>query len=145
MGAEPIDVWSMCAVLYELYTGKILFPGKDNNDMLRLQIEIKGNFPNRKILKKALFAEKHFAPNGDFKMQTVDRLTKSVLTNVVRADKPTRDLHDMLKKYAAQGMSEADRIKVSQLADLLEKGFMLDPARRLTVEQALHHPFIRED
>jgi len=142
--AEPIDVWSMCCVLYELYTGKILFPGKDNNDMLRLMLEVKGNFPNRKILRNAAFADRHFEKNGDFIAQRVDKITKSILTEVCRFDKPTRNLHDMLKKYATQGMSEADRVKVSQLADFLEKGFQLDPQRRMTVDDALVHPFIYE-
>ncbi len=36
---EMVDLWSVGCVLYELYTGKILFPGKDSNDMLRVILE----------------------------------------------------------------------------------------------------------
>lgn len=31
----PMDMWSIGCVLYELFTGRILFPGRTNNDMLR--------------------------------------------------------------------------------------------------------------
>lgn len=46
-------------MLYELFTGKILFPGKTNNEMLKLMMDVKGSFP-KKMLKKAAFADKHF-------------------------------------------------------------------------------------
>jgi hypothetical protein len=40
--------------LYELYSGKMLFPGHTNNDMLRLHMELKGPF-SKKMLKKVEF------------------------------------------------------------------------------------------
>jgi serine/threonine-protein kinase PRP4 len=36
-------MWSVGCVLAELYTGKILFPGKNNNQMLRLFMELKAS------------------------------------------------------------------------------------------------------
>jgi len=42
---HALDMWSVGCCLYELYTGKMLFPGRNNNDMLRLHIELKGPFP----------------------------------------------------------------------------------------------------
>lgn len=48
---HALDMWSVGCCLYELYTGKMLFPGRNNNDMLRLHIELKGPFP-KKLLKK---------------------------------------------------------------------------------------------
>jgi len=41
-------------------------------------------------------------------------------------------------------MSENDKKKVIQLSDLISKCFILDPNKRLTVEQALSHPFIKD-
>lgn len=46
-----MDVWSVGCCLFELYTGKVLFPGATNNDMLRLHMELKGPFP-KKMLRK---------------------------------------------------------------------------------------------
>ncbi|KAK1275215.1 Serine/threonine-protein kinase AFC2 [Acorus gramineus] len=48
---HPLDIWSVGCCLFELYAGKILFPGPSNNDMLRLHMELKGPFP-KKMLRK---------------------------------------------------------------------------------------------
>lgn len=45
----PIDLWSVCVCLYELFTGHVMFPGRCNNDMLRLMMNIKGKVPNKMI------------------------------------------------------------------------------------------------
>lgn len=50
----PMDMWSVGCVLYELFTGKILFPGRTNNEMLKLMMDVKGPFP-KKMLKKVLW------------------------------------------------------------------------------------------
>ena len=36
-----MDMWSVGCVLYELFTGKILFPGRTNNEMLKLMMDTK--------------------------------------------------------------------------------------------------------
>jgi hypothetical protein len=46
--------------VYELFTAKILFKGRDNNDMLRQIMALKGPFPKR-MIKKGLFSHLHFA------------------------------------------------------------------------------------
>jgi serine/threonine-protein kinase PRP4 len=48
---HPLDMWSVGCCMYEVYTGKVLFPGPSNNDMLRLHMELKGPFP-KKMLRK---------------------------------------------------------------------------------------------
>lgn len=35
-----VDMWSVACVLFELYTGRVLFPGDDNNDMLWRMMEV---------------------------------------------------------------------------------------------------------
>ena len=55
----PMDMWSIGCVLYELYTGKILFPGRSNNEMLKLVMDVQGPFP-KKMLRKGAFADRHF-------------------------------------------------------------------------------------
>lgn len=40
-------MWSVGCTLYELYTGKILFPGSSNNHMIKLAMDLKGKMPNK--------------------------------------------------------------------------------------------------
>ena len=54
---HALDIWSVGSVIYELFTGKILFPGKTNNEMLKLIMDVKGPFP-KKMLKKGAFADR---------------------------------------------------------------------------------------
>ena len=64
----PMDMWSVGCVLYELYTGKILFPGRSNNEMLKLMMDVQGPFP-KKMLRRGAFADRHFDlkdPNCSF-------------------------------------------------------------------------------
>ncbi len=48
-----MDMWSIGCVVYELFTGRILFPGKTNNEMLKLMMDVKGPFPKKMIKARA--------------------------------------------------------------------------------------------
>lgn len=50
-----IDLWSVGVCLYELFTGHVMFPGRTNNEMLKLMMEVKGKFPNKVQLSFFLF------------------------------------------------------------------------------------------
>lgn len=51
-----IDMWSVGCTLYELYTGKILFPGSSNNHMIKLAMDLKGKMPNKVKLHHTISA-----------------------------------------------------------------------------------------
>lgn len=70
---HPMDIWSVGCVIYELFTSKILFPGKSNNEMLRCFMDLKGAFP-KKMVKRGAFHEKHFEsdPNMSFSLEEED-------------------------------------------------------------------------
>ena len=72
-----IDMWSVGCTIYELYTGKILFPGKSNNEMLKLMMEMKGKMPNR-VVRKGMFREKHFDESFGFLYSEIDKVTEKV-------------------------------------------------------------------
>lgn len=64
---------------------------------------------------------------------------KIVVMTVVN---PTRDLQSEL--IAGQSLPADQLRKVSQLKDLLEKALAIDPAKRISLNNALTHPFIQE-
>lgn len=47
--------------LFELFTGKIMFPGRTNNEMLKLILQTKGKF-KKKLIKRSEFANEFFHP-----------------------------------------------------------------------------------
>ena len=53
---------------------------------------------------------------------------------------PTKDLGAILD---AKRAPTDDRRAVKRLKDLLEKIFMIDPAKRITVKEVIEHPFIK--
>ena len=90
----PMDMWSIGCVLYELYTGKILFPGRSNNEMLKLVMDVQGPFP-KKMLRRGAFADRHFDladPNCAFFHIEEDPVTRQ----------PVRVLHQPVQGLTAQ-------------------------------------------
>uniref|UniRef100_A0A9J8D1A9 Serine/threonine-protein kinase PRP4 homolog n=1 Tax=Cyprinus carpio carpio TaxID=630221 RepID=A0A9J8D1A9_CYPCA len=136
-----IDMWSVGCTLYELYTGKILFPGSSNNHMLKLAMDLKGKMPN-KMIRKGLFKDQHFDQNLNFLYIEVDKVTEREKVTVMSTINPTKDL--LVDMIGGQRLPEDQRKKVMQLKDLLDGTLMLDPAKRVTINQALQHPFIQE-
>lgn len=49
---------------------------------------------------------------------------------------------DMGHLIFSSGTADEDSKLVAQFRDLLEKMFILDPDKRMTVSEALNHPFI---
>lgn len=136
-----IDMWSAGCTIYELYTGKILFSGKSNNQMLKFFMDLKGKIPN-KIIRKGQFKDQHFDQNCNFLSHEIDKLTEREKVVVVSVIKPNRDLQQEL--IAGQNLPDDQVRKVSQLKDLLDKIFALDPGKRISLNHALAHPFIQD-
>lgn len=59
--------------------------------------------------------------------------------NMVRA---TRDLQSEL--VAGQALPQDQLRKVTQLKDLLDKALAMDPGKRISLNNALTHPFIQD-
>ncbi|KAI4900340.1 hypothetical protein NFI96_028624 [Prochilodus magdalenae] len=136
-----IDMWSVGCTLYELYTGKILFPGKTNNHMLKLSMDLKGKMPN-KMIRKGLFKDQHFDQNLNFLYTELDKVTEREKVTVMSSINPTKDL--LTDMVGRQRLPEDQRKKVVQLKDLLDQILVLDTAKRISINQALQHPYIQE-
>ena len=138
--SHPMDLWSVGCCLYELYTGRVAFQGRSNNEMMKLFIETKGPVP-RKMLRKAAFRENHYDDEGVFSLVEEDPVTKRQIRRLVRDARPTKDVAAKLLAHD-RNLGERERKMVAQLGDLLDKMFTFEPEKRITVAQALAHPFI---
>ncbi|KRX56781.1 Serine/threonine-protein kinase PRP4 -like protein [Trichinella sp. T9] len=136
-----IDLWSVGVTIYELYTGRIMFQGNTNNQMLKFMMDVKGKFP-KKMIRRGLFYEKHFDQNLDFLYCEVDKLTQREKVTVLNTIMPCRDLLNEL--VGDQCFDEDGYRKLLQLKDLIERMLNLEPGKRINLSEALRHPFITD-
>jgi len=142
----PMDLWSLGCTLYELYTGKVCFPGDGNNEMIKFFLDLKG-LPSKKLIKKAQFREDYFDEDFNFLWAREDRLTQTSYVKKIPLDvlvkqnsNPARDLKaELLERFDSKA---SNKPRVLQLYDLLDKIFTIDPTKRITIEEVLRHPFI---
>ncbi|CAG8746425.1 3120_t:CDS:2, partial [Acaulospora morrowiae] len=107
-----LDMWSVGCTLYELYTGKILFPGRSNNQMLKLMMELKGKFSN-KTLRKGQFTKQHFDDDFNFLYHETDRISNKEVIKVIVITKPVRDLKTRLLSKTSHMTDEELRLLTS--------------------------------
>lgn len=136
-----IDMWSVGCTLFELYTGKILFTGRNNNNMLKTIMDCRGKFPH-KLLRRGALSYDFFDDLLNFRSQETDKVTGRVVTKVLDIKaKPVRDLRSRLLPRGKK-MDELERKELELFLDLLDKCLELRPEKRITPLEALKHPFI---
>jgi len=146
----PMDVFALGATLFELFTGRVLFPGKSNNDMIRYFMEVKGKLPHKNI-KSGAFWKQHFDEKLDFKHVDTDKATRKNITRVISDLSAKRTVEEMvLNRVGAEkrrSQEAGDQLyvkKAKQFADLVGQMVNLDPDRRMSAQDALLHPFLTE-
>lgn len=135
-----IDVWSIGCTLYELYTGKILFTGRTNNQMLRSMMECRGKF-SHKLLRKGQFTNLHFDDMLNFRSVEKDKITGRDVVKIINFNKPTRELRSRLLASTSH-LPESEIKELNLFIDLLDKCLNLNPEKRCTPVEALKHSFI---
>lgn len=119
---ENVDIWSLGCIMGEMIRGNVLFPGTDYIDQWNKVTEQLGT------------------PSGDF----VDRLQPNVRNYVV--SRPQCKGHTFETLFPDELFRSSDpchqSLNASVARDLLRKMLVVDPLHRISVVDALNHPYI---
>ena len=143
-----IDMWAAGCTLYELYTGQVLYNGKNNNEMLRKFQETNGAFPIKMVRRhrasyETMMLEPHFEDDGRFRSHEPDVVTGRDTLKVIPFTKPRKGMDIDARLFDAKDSGGSKKNDVKALRDLLERIFHLDPAKRLNVRDAMQHRFLK--
>ncbi|KAI0982444.1 hypothetical protein GJ496_011431 [Pomphorhynchus laevis] len=122
--SQPCDVWSVGCIIFELYIGHTLFQTHDNKEHLAMMERILGPIPYR--MSKRSRKTKYFYHGR------LDWDERSSAARYVRENcKP-------LRRYM---LSDSDDHR--DLFDVMHKMLEFDPKRRIVLEEALNHPYMK--
>ncbi|XP_063814528.1 mitogen-activated protein kinase 8 isoform X2 [Pseudophryne corroboree] len=118
---ENVDLWSVGCIMGEMICHKILFPGRDYIDQWNKVIEQLGT-PCPEFMKKLQPTVRTYVENRPkYAGYSFEKLFPDVL-------------------FPAD--SEHNKLKASQARDLLSKMLVIDASKRISVDDALLHPYI---
>ncbi|XP_072279203.1 mitogen-activated protein kinase 8 [Pyxicephalus adspersus] len=118
---ENVDIWSVGCILGEMIKGGVLFPGTDHIDQWNKVIEQLGT-PCPEFMKKLQPTVRTYVENRPkYAGYSFEKLFPDVL-------------------FPAD--SEHNKLKASQARDLLSKMLVIDASKRISVDEALQHPYI---
>lgn len=129
-----IDIWSVGAVLAELHTGYVLFQNDSVATMLSRITGILGPFPQN-VLQRGKDTGKYFSLSNI--VYERDEEGSFHLIFPKKTDLASR-LHLPVDPAAGLSTDEA------QFVDFVRQMLHLDPAQRMSAEQALAHPWLSD-
>lgn len=147
---SSIDIWSLGCVLYELYTGDILFSGSDNTDMLIRIMDTCGMFP-LKLVRNNKYYSQYYNDKHEFTYSKYDTVTNESINLVYTPPRMKYSIYELIKKSESRNnqlsnnnnlTGNTDQLQLQQLSDFIEKCLILDPVKRWTADQLLKHSFI---
>ncbi|XP_030920200.1 dual specificity protein kinase CLK2, partial [Geospiza fortis] len=120
--SQPCDVWSIGCIIFEYYVGFTLFQTHDNREHLAMMERILGPIPSRMVRKTR--KQKYFYHG---------RLDWDENTS---AGRYVRENCKPLRRYLTSEAEDHHR-----LFDLIESMLEYEPSKRVTLAEALKHPF----
>ena len=118
---ENVDIWSVGCIFAEMVRGEILLPGRDYIDQWNKVTQVLGT------------------PPSDFFKQ----LQPSVrMYCESQAKNPGKSWMELFPDDCFPNDTPDDKVKTKNARDLLKKMLQIDPTKRITVDQALQHPYV---
>lgn len=147
-----IDLWSVAVSLVELFTGSVLFAGRNNNDMIKRFVECIGPVSSKMIRRHILSFQQlglqpHFEPiaaggsNYNFRKQEFDKVTGNPVIRVVSASSGTVSAKQIVQVLVKSRSATDNRAEVIKFGEFLSKCLILDPLKRMKVDEAMNHDF----
>jgi c-Jun N-terminal kinase len=119
---ENVDIWSVGCIMGEMIRGAVLFPGTDHIDQWNKIIEQLGT-PSTDFMRRLQPTVRNYVENRPrYAGYAFDKLFPDLL-------------------FPADS-SEHSKLKASQARDLLSRMLVVDPERRISVDDALTHAYI---
>lgn len=128
-----IDMWSLGCILFELVTGKVLFPYLTVQENLAKAMAL-NKAHNLDVLGEGSARHKFLLNNSLVCIKSEKETVDGGFMTVV-IPKSTYKLADEYLPYCHE----------RSLLDFIEKCVSLDPSKRLTVEAALEHDFLKKN
>lgn len=121
---ENVDIWSIGCIFGEMIRGQVMFPGSDHIDQWNKIADLLGTptdiFLSRlQPMVKQYVENRTKCPGYSFEMLFPDELF-----------------------YQAESSTEKTKLCVAQARNLLSKMLIVDPEQRISVDEALQHPYI---
>lgn len=116
--SENVDVWSIGCIFGEMIRGSVMFPGTDHIDQWNKVTELLATPP------QSFF----------------DRLQPSV--RMYCANRPKQKGYTIEELFPEELFPTGNKQKVQQARELLDKMLVVDPLKRITIKQALNHPYV---
>ncbi|XP_033837317.1 mitogen-activated protein kinase 9-like [Periophthalmus magnuspinnatus] len=125
---QGIDMWSIGCMIIELFLGYLLFPGCDEHDLFCSIIKTVG-LPSDELLEKGRYTN----------MYLTYEYNRWLFKNTYEVAPTTSTLASVFK-YTP--VNEADKRDSECFLDLVSLMLKPDPAKRISPEELLKHPFI---
>jgi dual specificity tyrosine-phosphorylation-regulated kinase 2/3/4 len=134
-----IDMWSVGCILAELYSGHPLFPGENEQEQLACIMEIM-DVPHITLVEKSSRRKLFFDALGQPRIVANSKGKKRYPR--------TKTLEQALERKHQHNITTITTNKMTEgtfalFVDFLQQCLQWDPARRITPDQAFHHPWIR--
>lgn len=121
---ENVDIWSIGCIFSEMIRGHVMFPGTDHIDQWNKIVELLGT-PTREFTQRL----------------------QPMVRNYVDS-RPRHQPHTWVELFPdelfqeARSSTEPNKLNVLQARDLISKMLVVDPEERISVDEALRHPYI---
>lgn len=140
-----VDIWSYACSLFELYTGKIMFPGSNNNEMIKLIMNVKGPF-SEKIIKKGQYSNLYFDENMKFLSLEIDNFSRKSYVKPIEIpniNNSQKKIFQLLQESKPNFQNTKQNVNdLEDFASFLDGCLHLNLNKRFSAVDALCHKFV---